>query len=269
MKVYALSGSSGTGKSTSALLFAHNHDIPVIIDDGLLIYNGTKIAGSSAKYEQNTITAIKRAVFFYDDHRYEIINKLKKINPHKILLIGTSKRMVKQIAERLELGEIDQHIDVKDIRTSSEIKMAEFIRRTQGEHVIPIPSIQIEHGLFKKLILKGTQVFSKQRKIIGETTVVRPNFQLGSISISPDVLKQIVAYRCRQTNEIESYQHIKITLDNFLPIIKLQIEIKAKKDANISAIIKNLQDDLRQDFLQHLNVEVYTIDTQVAKMNLV
>lgn len=64
MRVFALVGRSGTGKSTSALSFAHSKNIPAMIDDGLLIYKGRKAAGSSAKYEKNYITAIKRAVFF-------------------------------------------------------------------------------------------------------------------------------------------------------------------------------------------------------------
>ena len=63
MEIFALSGPSGTGKSTSALSFAYEKKIPAIIDDGLLIVNGKKVAGTSAKFEKNTITAVKRATF--------------------------------------------------------------------------------------------------------------------------------------------------------------------------------------------------------------
>ena len=59
MEVYSLSGPSGTGKSTSALEFAHKHGIDGIIDDGLLIVNGQKRAGTSAKFEKNTLTAVR------------------------------------------------------------------------------------------------------------------------------------------------------------------------------------------------------------------
>lgn len=52
LKVYSLSGPSGTGKSTSALAFAHKLDVEAIIDDGLLIVNGTRVAGVSAKFEK-------------------------------------------------------------------------------------------------------------------------------------------------------------------------------------------------------------------------
>lgn len=52
MKVCSLSGPSGTGKSTSALVFAHKIGVQAIIDDGLLIVNGVKVAGISAKFEK-------------------------------------------------------------------------------------------------------------------------------------------------------------------------------------------------------------------------
>lgn len=267
MEVYALSGPSGTGKSASALLFAYNNQIPAIIDDGLLIFNGKKVAGSSAKYETNTITAIKRAVFFYEDHKEDVVRMIESLPITKILLIGTSKKMVKLIAKKLEIGDIDRHIDIHDIRSSSEIKMAQFVRRTQGEHVIPIPSIQIEQSFFKKLISKGSKVFSTQKKMIGETTVVRPNFQMGSIFISPEVLKQIVTYRCEQTDEIDGYNHVKITLDNYLPVVKLQINLKTNKEANIIQFIKKLQKEISRDFQQHLNIELFSVDIHIAKLS--
>lgn len=42
MIVHSLSGPSGTGKSTSAIQFAHEHGIEAIIDDGILVVNGEK-----------------------------------------------------------------------------------------------------------------------------------------------------------------------------------------------------------------------------------
>lgn len=78
METYALFGPSGTGKSTSALHLAHNHNIPAIIDDGILIYRGRKIAGVSAKYEKTTIQAVKRAIFFYEDHAETVRQAIKK-----------------------------------------------------------------------------------------------------------------------------------------------------------------------------------------------
>lgn len=97
MRVYSLSGPSGSGKSTSALQFAHDHRIEAIIDDGLLIKNGQKIAGISAKFEKNTIKAIRRAIFQDELHRKEVMDAIKKHHIQSILIIGTSDKMTKKL----------------------------------------------------------------------------------------------------------------------------------------------------------------------------
>lgn len=74
MEVYALVGSSGTGKSFKALEFAYENDIEYIIDDGILIYKNKVLAGISAKQANTTIEAVKRAIFII----WSIDKKLEK-----------------------------------------------------------------------------------------------------------------------------------------------------------------------------------------------
>ena len=62
MKVYALVGKSGTGKSYQAMNLCRDLDIEVIIDDGLLIYGNGILAGTSAKRQETVIGAIKTAL---------------------------------------------------------------------------------------------------------------------------------------------------------------------------------------------------------------
>ena len=69
IKVYALVGRSGTGKSFRARLIAGKHGIDLIIDDGLLIKGDNIIAGKSAKSEKVYLTAIKTALFDTVEHR--------------------------------------------------------------------------------------------------------------------------------------------------------------------------------------------------------
>ena len=63
MKVYALVGKSGTGKSYQAINLCRDRDIESIIDDGLFICRGKAMAGKSAKREATKIGAIKTALF--------------------------------------------------------------------------------------------------------------------------------------------------------------------------------------------------------------
>ena len=264
MEVYALHGPSGTGKSSSALLYAHNHHIPAIIDDGLLIYQGKKLAGRSAKYEKNYITAVKRATFFFEDHTEEVRKTLKSLPVTRILLIGTSKRMVELIAKKLQIGRIDHYIDINDISSSAEIKMALFIRRTQGKHIIPIPYAQVEQNFFKKLIAKGHRVLNRQKEVIGETTVVEPNFQMGSITISPDVLKKIVLMACRSVPEVSDSTSVKIAMGD-LPTVTADIHVKADIGVDLIAVSKRIQECVHQDFLNYLSIELYSVHIRLTQ----
>lgn len=176
VQIYSLTGASGTGKSSSAISFAHEHEIPAIIDDGLLIHNGKKIAGSSAKFEKTTVAAVKRAVFLDDKHAESVRQAIEDLKIDRILLIGTSDRMVKRIAERLQIGEIDMYYYIEDILSPEEIKEAQHERVTTGKHIIPLSHTQLQQNVFKKIIQKGIEIFSPRKEKIGETTIVHPFF---------------------------------------------------------------------------------------------
>jgi len=202
MQVYSLTGESGTGKSTNAIAFAYEHDIPAIIDDGLLIYKGEKIAGSSAKFEKTMIAAVKRAIFNDDEDAELVKEKIAEYEIDRLLILGTSLRMVKRIAARLDLGPIDKHYYIQDILTAEEIEEAKHDRMTKGRHVIPLSYKQLDQNLFQKIMKKGLDVFSPQKKKIGETTIVHPYFHRRLLAkIRIETAKQKEKLRKKQAGE--------------------------------------------------------------------
>lgn len=202
MQVYSLTGESGTGKSTNAIAFAYEHDIPAIIDDGLLIYKGEKIAGSSAKFEKTMIAAVKRAIF-NDDQEAELVKeKIREYQIDRLLILGTSLRMVNRIAARLELDPIQKHYYIEDILTAEEIEDAKHDRMTKGRHVVPLSYKQLDQNLFQKMMKKGLDVFSPQKKKIGETTIVHPYFHRRLLAkIRIETAKQKEKLRKKQAGE--------------------------------------------------------------------
>lgn len=176
MIVYSFIGKSGTGKSSNAIQFAHEHNIPAIIDDGLLIVNGNKMAGKSAKYEKTTIAAVKRAIFSSDKHMIDVKNKLEKLNIDRLLVIGTSMKMVRLISARLDVGRIRTHYYISGFVSPADILAAQNTRKITGNHAIPIPHHQIEPNILIKIIRKGVYIFSPHKEKIGETTIVQPPF---------------------------------------------------------------------------------------------
>lgn len=258
MLLYALVGPSGTGKSTSALLVAHEHNIPAIIDDGLLIYKGKRIAGSSAKFEKNYITAVKRATLHIPEHREEVLKAIKHHKIKKLLIIGTSKRMVDKIADTLKLGPISRYIDVSDIRTPSEIKMALYVRNTQGKHVIPVPYMQIEQNFFRKMIMKGKQLFSHKREYIGETTIVHPDFTQGTIHISDKVFKAIVE---RTVNQFENLtcKHVEINLYQ-MPSVQVYISLQLPVTRPLKRLGMEIQKRIIDEYQKIFEIELESVN---------
>jgi len=258
MLVYALVGPSGTGKSTSALLVAHEHNIPAIIDDGLLIYKGKRVAGSSAKFEKNYITAVKRATFHMRDHREEVLKAIKQYKIKKLLIIGTSKRMVDKIADTLKLGPIARYIDVTEVRTPSEIKMALYVRNTQGKHVIPVPYMQIEQNFFKKMITKGKQLFSHKREYIGETTIVHPDFTQGTIHISDKVFKAIVE---RTVNQFQNLvcNHVEINLYQ-IPSVQVHVGVKQPVKRSLKELGFEMQKRIIEEYQNIFELELDSVN---------
>jgi uncharacterized alkaline shock family protein YloU len=265
MEIYALYGPSGTGKSSSALSFAYEHQIPAIIDDGLLIHKGKKIAGISAKGEQNYVTAVKRAIFFYEDHAQDVRKTLNLLAIDKILLIGTSKNMIERIVHKLSLGKVDYYVKIEDIRTSGELKAALFARRTRGDHIIPVPHAQVEKKLFKKLLEQGIKVFSPKKEFIGETTVVQPYFHNYTINISQNVFESIAARAAETITGVVSCDRVELRLEG-VPFLNAELTMQYVPDLDLKPVLEAVQKQIIADYIRYLDLELVSVNLQVNKL---
>lgn len=200
VKVYALVGRSGTGKSFRAQVVADKYHIPLIVDDGLLIKNDKILAGKSAKQENNFLTAVKRALFQEVSHHEEVMNALQNERFRKILILGTSEKMAAKIAHRLNLPDPSQIIHIEDIATKDEIDTAMRIRYSEGKHVIPVPPLQITRN-YPSIVYDSIRVGLRKRLAFlpffqtqtVEKTLVCPEFsKQEQASISEAAITQMV-----------------------------------------------------------------------------
>lgn len=265
MKVCSLSGPSGTGKSTSALVFAHKVGLEAIIDDGLLIVNGVKVAGISAKFEKNTITAVRRAIFSEDKHCEDVKKALDTYKVQSLLLIGTSDKMTKNIAQRLEIGPINTFYYVEDIRTQKEIEKARFVRGTQGKHVMPVPYRQVEQNFFKRLVQRGKEIFSPKREKIGETTIVRPDFQQEYIDIEKQVYVQLITHCCVQEAIVNKVEHVQFLMEEHVQT-NITVQLIAPIDYQLQDKLKSMQEAVQQSFYLHFGFELDAINIHIKSV---
>lgn len=265
MEVYALIGPSGTGKSSHALTVAHSRQIPLIIDDGLLIYKGKKIAGYSAKFEKTTVAAVKRAIFHDPVHRQEVKEKLHRLSASKVLILGTSKRMVDKIASALVLPPVRHYIHIEEVIPSHEIHKAQFIRRTQGKHTIPIPQIQVEKDRWGKVIASVEKIFSAKKEPIGERTIVRPPFQRGEITIHEHVLKKLVVLSVQRCAPSSTVVKCEVELQP-VAFVSLVVTMRLKWGHSIPEEAKKVQRAVYDDFLDFLGIQLEEVNVHVQRV---
>ncbi len=225
MKVYALVGKSGTGKSYHATNLCRDKHIDSIIDDGLFIYHNSEMVGRSAKREANKVSAIKRALFTDDDHRAEVVEKIREVDPKSVVILGTSVRMVQRIAARLDLPSIDEYIAIEDITTSQQRAYALKQREVQGKHVVPLPSAKLKKqfsGYFMDPIRRFINFGDRDQD--SEKTVVRPTYSyLGDYYIAPRVIGDVVRTLARDFPGIARV--VRVTPDKPAEDLYVQVQI--------------------------------------------
>ncbi len=213
MDVIALVGPSGTGKSHRALQVAREHDADAIIDDGILIKDGHIVAGESAKNEKSKIMAVRRAIFVLPGHAEEVRAAIQKIQPHRILVIGTSENMVHKIAKTLKLPAIQLIVRIEDIASHFEIAEARK-QRLGGKHIIPVPTIELKSHVSGFLIDPLQSLFKKsnvRRRKLGEKTIVRPVFSYyGKLIIDDTVIRKIVERVLKAKEFVKNVKNVSV-----------------------------------------------------------
>ncbi|AHH08787.1 Hypothetical protein BAN_0033600 [Borrelia anserina BA2] len=235
IKVYSLVGVAGTGKSFRSHLIADKYSIPLIIDDGVLIKNMKIIAGSSAKFEDNVFDAIKRSIFEDDAHRNEIVEALRRENFNKILILGTSIRMIDKITSRLFLPRSSKIIYITDVSTKKEIEKAR-ISRQMGEHVVPAATFEIT-SIKPNLLLDSIRVFFKSKGFLSKKknyirSIVKPHFheEGGILSVSKNAVRQIIEHCVSEYNKDYIVYNLKIKKNQGSYSFKLFLDVPLEND---------------------------------------
>ena len=242
MKIVSFTGKSGTGKSYQATSLAQSRGIDAIIDDGLLIYKGQIVAGTSAKKCASKAAAMRTALFNYEDHRNDVKSALIRYQPSTLMIIGTSDKMTNIIASQLGLHEPEERIYIEDVTTEEERAEAAHHRNDEGQHVIPAPVAQLRRDfagyfmnplkLFRDKALGnavGGRPDREEDEIPDDRTVVRPQFSYyGSFTIDEQVIRDIIKISA------EKYEDTLVVADRMSNgkqnNMSVTIDVRALKD---------------------------------------
>ena len=275
MDVIALVGPSGTGKSHRALWVAQKNGADAIIDDGILIKDGKVIGGYSAKKEKNRIMAVRRAIFVLPGHASDVRRAIAESLPRRILILGTSENMVQKIAKALKIGPVSKIIRIEDIASKRDMELAQYHRLKKGEHIIPVPSIELKPHFSGYLIDPIKSFFktsSSKRRRLGERSIVHPVFSYyGKLVIDDSVIKSIVHIVAEKLEEVyrvgtTRVKHI-INGDDDLGIM-VSLEVVFAYGHTISETMVALRKELQKEIEHMTGMVVHEIDILVKSLHV-
>jgi len=269
VKVLALVGPSGTGKSHRAMMIAQERGCDAIIDDGLLIAGSRIVAGRSAKREETKTAAIRRAIFSAPGHVLEVREGIAQLQPSKILILGTSTTMVLRIVSRLGLPEPEEYLTIQDYATAEEIDHALWQRRKEGKHGIPAPAFEVKKTFSGYLVdpLKALALSREQRYGAPERSVVRPTYSyFGRYYISDSVVMQIAQRICLEVPGVSRVQRSLVLTVGEGTIIDVELVLRygVKVFDVLAAVQRNLKEKL--EYLTGIYLE--RVDVSAKKISL-
>jgi len=270
VRVYALVGKSGTGKSFRAKLIAQKVGADLVIDDGLLIQDQRLLGGKSAKKEKNTYSAVKRALFFDPEQVREAQTILNSLQIKKILILATSVKMARRICRNLGLPAPVRIIMIEDVATEVELAEAARARKWKGEHVIPVPAIEVKHEhhhIFKNaihILLKKNFIFGKKRNYF-EKTIVRPEYSgKGMVRISESALSQMIMHCVREFNP--SIILDKIVVDRQERGYSMEIILDIPYELKVAGRFHGLQRYILENIEDYTGLNLLAVNVTIGKI---
>lgn len=175
--------------------------------------------------------------------------------------------MVKQIAENLKLPEIRETIYIRDISTEEEIAHAKTLRKTEGKHVVPLPTFEIKKD-FSGILLDPLQMFKSRKSgnvYLSEKSLIRPTFSyMGNFTISDTVLKEMIEMIVENVDGI--YQASKIRIDQSSAGdvgVFIYIEVVIEYGFNIVKVIDTFKKLIYKEIEEYTAMNITAIDVKV------
>lgn len=270
VRSYGLVGRSGTGKSFRAGLVAEKRDIDLIIDDGLIIRDGTILFGDSAKKEPTLMSAVRRAVFDDPGQAAEARLVLWRERCGRVLVVGTSDQMVHRILRNLALPLPREILRITEVASAQEIDAAGRTRRVRGAHSLPLPPVSIRLGIRSAIggklrSMRLRMLRSRRRRppaVVAEASSA--GTRRGEVVFTEAALGQMVQH-CVQEFDDRLFLN-RLTIDNRGALYSLEVRLGIPFGGMPSGKLHELREYLVRSLEKHAGVLVENMTLIVERV---
>ncbi|NMP22135.1 hypothetical protein HIJ39_07195 [Sulfobacillus sp. DSM 109850] len=238
-----------------------------IIDDGLLIYRGRIVAGRSAKREATRTAAVRRAIFDDPEHRSQVAQAVASLNADSVLVLGTSRHMVERILTALGLEDIPiEWVPIETVASPDERRLAQYIRQSEGKHVIPAPTMEVQKSFSGYLVDPLRFIFRRKgRQVEVEKSIVRPTYSsMGRFYIADTVLSAIVVHAGHRVPGIARVSRVMVqsSQDGIL----IQVDVTPAVTRNLFSLLRQVQAEIRQDIEMMTSINVLGVRVETRRI---
>jgi uncharacterized alkaline shock family protein YloU len=233
--------------------------------------DGKILAGKSAKREPSRLAAVRRAVFAEPLHAAEVKEAIWQAAPRRILVLGTSRTMITKITEALELPEPQRYVSIQEIASAEDIRRAMKIRREQGKHVIPAPTLEVRKTFTGYLVDPLRFLIPRKSREPGsyvvERSVVRPTWSsFGKFFIADSVIGAIAVRSCRESDGVARVR--KVLVESTDEGINIDLDIALKPGYQPFTVLKGAQAKVKQMVEHCTALNVLSVDVAARKISL-
>lgn len=179
--------------------------------------------------------------------------------------------MLSRIKTNLTLPEFKKIIRIEDVSSKEEMQMAKRIRKTQGKHVVPVPTFEIKKD-FSGIMLDPLQVFrtkkDKNPYQAADRSIIRPTFSyLGKFTISDSVFRDIVDMISEITEGVVSTS--KLRVDKIAVAeegLKIYAEITVVYGYNIVNVVDKFKERIKKELETITAMNVLEVDVKVKNI---
>jgi len=202
-------------------------------------------------------------------HRDEVARRLQNEKYKRILIVGTSEKMVNKIATRLQLPSPSKIIKIEDISSQEDIDNAIRSRRIEGKHIIPVPSSEVKKS-YSNIFFAAIQIF--RRRItpvtiptLHEKSVVMPEYsKRNKVVISETALNQLVILSIGEYNK--DFKIKKILIKEADLGYRLVITLDIPYGIQLGGHIQEMQQYIINDIERYTGIFIVEVNIIIDKI---